>query len=174
MITQEERQSKINEFSDLLNQRNNAVQKKGLGLTLSEYEQYLIDAPYKDWLIISTLLADNEIDEEIYEDFLAYPTHYKAVNGAIIFNSNWEAEQKADRQQKAHITKLDFFTYLCVPAEISYAALEAKILELGMEAQWNLCNHVYFGVIKPFLNALPLGKTEDEILEIFEAHTPEE
>jgi len=174
MITVEERQSKINEFSDLLNQRNNAVQKKGLGLTLSEYEQYLINAPYKDWLIISTLLADNDIAENLYEDFLAYPSHYKAVGGSIIFNENWEAEQKAERQKKAHITKLDFYTLFCVPAGISYATLEAKIVELGMEAQWNLCNHVYFAVIKPFLAALPLGKTEDEILAIFEEHTPEE
>ena len=41
-----------------------------------------------------------------------------------------------------------------------------------MQPQWELCNHVYYGVIQPFLTALPLGKTEQEIIEIFEAHTP--
>lgn len=70
-----------------------------------------------------------------------------------------------------HITKLDFFTYLCQPAGISYNTLIAKVSELGMDAQWNLCNHIYYGVIKPFLSALPLGKTEEEIIEIFEKHT---
>lgn len=70
-----------------------------------------------------------------------------------------------------HITKLDFFTLLIQPAGISYETLVNKINELGMQAQWNLCNHVYYGVIKPFLSALPLGKTEEEIIEIFEKHT---
>lgn len=69
---------------------------------------------------------------------------------------------------KLHITKLDFYNALCKPANISYAALMLKVSELNMEAEWNLCNHVYYGVIKPFLSVLPLGKTEDEIIEIFE------
>ena len=67
-----------------------------------------------------------------------------------------------------HITKLDFYTNLCLPASISYETLSAKIAELGMQAQWDLCNHVYYGVIKPFLAQLPLGKTEEEIIAIFE------
>lgn len=68
--------------------------------------------------------------------------------------------------------KQDFYTYICVPANISYDTLKAKIAELNMQPQWELCNHVYYGVIQPFLTALPLGKTEQEIIEIFEAHTP--
>lgn len=75
---------------------------------------------------------------------------------------------------KLHITKLDFYNNFCKPVEISYSDLVAKIKELGMEAEWELCNHVYYGVIKPFLQALPLGKTESEIIEIFEKLTPEE
>lgn len=70
-----------------------------------------------------------------------------------------------------HITKLDFYTNLCVPAGITYDVLSAKITELGMQAQWDLCNHVYYGVIKPFLAQLPLGKTEEEIIAIFEELT---
>lgn len=67
-----------------------------------------------------------------------------------------------------HITKLDFFDNFCKPANISYQTLLAKVVECNMEAEWNLCNHIYYGVIKPFLSALPLGKTEDEIIEVFE------
>ena len=69
-----------------------------------------------------------------------------------------------------HITKLDFFNLFCKPVGITYDVLLAKISELNMQAEWELCNHVYYGVIKPFLNALPLGKTEEEIIEIFEEH----
>lgn len=67
-----------------------------------------------------------------------------------------------------HITKLDFYNNFCKPVGITPEILESKIAELGMAAEWNYCNHVYYGVIHPFLSALPLGKTEDEIIEIFE------
>lgn len=68
-----------------------------------------------------------------------------------------------------HITKLDFFNNFCKPVGITVEVLEAKVAELGMEADWKYCNHVYYGVIYPFLKALPLGKTEEEIIAIFEA-----
>lgn len=67
-----------------------------------------------------------------------------------------------------HITKLDFYNNFCKPAGISYNELVAKIEELNMQAEWELCNHVYYGVIKPFLSTLPLGKTDEEIIAIFE------
>lgn len=88
-------------------------------------------------------------------------------------------EYKAAIQEKInkinamlHMTKLDFYTNFCAPAGITYEVLIAKIEELNMKAQWDLCNHVYYGVIYPFLTALPLGKTENEIIEIFEKFTP--
>ena len=71
-----------------------------------------------------------------------------------------------------HMTKLDFFNNFCKPAEITDEMLEAKIAELGMSADWKYCNHVYYGVIFPFLTTLPLGKTEEEIIKIFEELTP--
>lgn len=70
-----------------------------------------------------------------------------------------------------HMTKLDFFNNFCKPAGISFDVLEEKIAELGMKAEWNYCNHVYYGVIYPFLTTLPLGKTEEEIIAIFEKLT---
>ncbi len=71
-----------------------------------------------------------------------------------------------------HMTKLDFFNNFCKPAGITDEMLEAKIAELGMSADWKYCNHVYYGVIFPFLTTLPLGKTEEEIIKIFEELTP--
>ena len=119
------------------------------------------------------MLETAEIDDSIYDDFLAYSTHYKITDGVIVYNENWQEEAQAaelERIGKLHIQ--DFYTYICVPAGISYDTLNAKIAELNMQPQWELCNHVYYGVIQPFLTALPLGKTEQEIIEIFEAHTP--
>lgn len=77
----------------------------------------------------------------------------------------------AEINSQLHITKLDFFNNFCKPAGITYDILEAKIAELGMKADWNYCNHVYYGVIYPFLTTLPLGKTEEEIIAIFEKLT---
>ena len=80
-------------------------------------------------------------------------------------------KEETEHNNDLHITKLDFYTNLCVPAGITYDVLSAKITELGMQAQWDLCNHVYYGVIKPFLAQLPLGKTEEEIIAIYEELT---
>ncbi|MBR5201725.1 MAG: hypothetical protein IKW45_00520 [Clostridia bacterium] len=77
----------------------------------------------------------------------------------------------AEINSQLHITKLDFFNNFCKPAGITFDMLEAKIAELGMKADWNYCNHVYYGVIYPFLTTLPLGKTEEEIIAIFEKLT---
>ena len=78
-------------------------------------------------------------------------------------------EQKiAEINSRLHITKLDFYNNFCKPAGISYEVLMAKITELNMQAEWEFCNHVYYGIIKPFLTTLPLGKTEEEIIALFE------
>lgn len=70
-----------------------------------------------------------------------------------------------------HITKLDFYTQFCQPVGITYEELIDKVKQVGMIAQWELCNHVYYGIIKPFLSTLPLQKTEEEIIAIFEQYT---
>lgn len=68
-----------------------------------------------------------------------------------------------------HITKLDFYSNFCKPIGITYEMLMEKVAECNMKAEWEFCNHVYYGVIKPFLTQLPLGKTEEEIVTVFEA-----
>lgn len=77
-------------------------------------------------------------------------------------------QEEEEYTKMLHITKLDFYNNLCKPANISYDTLMAKITELGMKTDWELCNHVYYGIIQPFFEQLPLGKTEDEVIAIFE------
>ena len=99
-----------------------------------------------------------------------YETRNKQMQ-ILALNPNYEQEKtqiEIERIAMLHITKQDFYKYICKPAGISYDVLKEKIIELNMQAEWELCNHVYYGVVKQFLSVLPLGKTEAEIIEIFE------
>lgn len=115
------------------------------------------------------------ITEKTTEDGKKYKYDEAILSNEFRFDINNVEEYKAAIENKIaeinaglHITKLDFYNNFCKPVGISYADLQAKIVELDMEAEWDLCNHVYYGIIKPFLTALPLGKTEDEIVAVFE------
>jgi hypothetical protein len=103
------------------------------------------------------------LGKEFRFDILDTQEYIKAIN-----------EKIDEINGQLHITKLDFYNNFCKPVGISYDDLVAKIVELDMKAEWELCNHVYYGVIKPFLNTLPLGKTDEEIISIFENLTPAE
>lgn len=117
-----------------------------------------------------------DIEAVEIEDSVKYVYKEVFLSNDFRFDIEDPEEYKAAIQNKIdeinsqlHITKLDFFKAFCKPAGITYAALTAKIKEVDMEADWELCNHIYYGVIKPFLQVLPLGKTEEEIIQIFEA-----
>jgi len=147
------------------------------------------------WKTVESLEAPLEVDCTLSESGVYYRRNietvttddgYKYVYEETILSNDFRFdildtdEYKQAIQNKLdeiysqyHITKLDFYNLFCKPANITYETLVAKIEELGMQAEWNLCNHVYYGVIKEFLTALPLGKTEDEIIEIFEKNTAE-
>lgn len=165
LVTNEAKESKIAELQNLIGQYEAG-------------ERQNIDADkYDIWVKCISMLRIADIDQSIYEDFLIVPKHYYIDKNRIKLNPAWEeeeAEAEAKRIANLHITKLDFYTLFCKPVGISYATLVGKIAELNMEAEWNLCNHVYYGIIKPFLNALPLGKTEAEIIAIFEEYTKED
>ena len=105
-------------------------------------------------------MIKNQFNERIKDSLL------KKVE-EIIASTNYQNKIN-EINAELHITKLDFYNNFCKPAGISYNELVAKIQELDMQAEWELCNHVYYGVIKPFLSALPLGKTDEEIIAIFE------
>lgn len=146
-----------------------------LGNLISQYEAGVRDTlnadEYPTWVTITEMLKSAEIDEDIFDGFISAPEKFKIENGKIVFNENWEADLKQkeeERINRLHITKLDFYNNFCKPVGISYADLVAKIKELDMEADWELCNHVYYGVIKPFLDTMPLKKTEAEMILLFE------
>lgn len=85
--------SKICELSQLLEQRNAAVAKQLNEGPLTEYEEYLINAPYKKWSLIVGMLQVADITEQLWEDFLENPTHYMIESEEIIFDENWEAKE---------------------------------------------------------------------------------
>lgn len=156
----EKKQAKIFELQNLIAQYN-----------AGERENINADE-YPTWVLIVEMLKKANIEEGLFEEFLEFPAHFKIEEGQIIFNPDWQAEAEQAELKRIgnlHITKQDFFLQLCKPAGIEYEVLLAKISELNMKAEWELCNHVYYGVIRPFLSALPLGKTEKEIIAVFEA-----
>lgn len=158
-IFEEKKNSKLCELGNLISQYNSGVRET---LNADEYPQ---------WVMIYEMLKSADINEEIFDDFISAPEKYKVANGEIVFNANWEADLKQKEEEriaKLHITKRDFYYNFCKPADISYETLVAKITELGMQADWELCNHVYYGIIKDFLTALPLKKTDAEIIALFE------
>ncbi len=160
-VTTETKQSKILELSNLISQYDNGEREN---INTSEYPQ---------WQVISEMLKRADIQESIYDDFLENPSHYSIIDNMIIYNENWQAEaeeNEAKRIANLHITKQDFYIHLCKPVGITYKTLTDKIVELNMQAEWELCNHVYYGIIKPFFNALPLKKTDAEIIKIFEQY----
>lgn len=143
-----------------------------------------------DWKNVESLEEPLEIDKNLTTNGVYYRKNIEFSEGRykyeetllpneFRFNINDTQEYINSINQKLnkingqlHITKLDFYNNFCKPANISYNALIAKITELGMQAEWELCNHVYYGIIQPFFGVLPLGKTEDEIIAIFENLTP--
>lgn len=102
------------------------------------------------------------------------------INNAIVLKdkAELEAEEKslkeATRRAKLHMTKYDFFTYVCKPYGISYDSLISVINSNDdLKAAWELCNHVYRG--NADLNAYILKViptlTEAKLNEIFEEHS---
>lgn len=92
MITEEKKQGKILELTNLISQYDSGERES---LNAEEYDS---------WVLISSMLKKASISEVFYEDFLKFPTHYKIIDGEIIFNDNWEEEElkaKEDAFNKA-------------------------------------------------------------------------
>lgn len=91
-----------------------------------------------------------------------------------VISAEERAKAEAERIAKLHMTKYDFFKYVCEPYGITYSALMSIINSNdGLAAAWNLCNHVYRG--NADLNAYILTViptlTEEKLNGIFEEHT---
>lgn len=135
-IEQEVKQSKILEYSDLLSQVARVLEKKEMQIDLSEYEEQLISNNYADWARVVAMLRDAEIEEDLYEDFLSFPSHYKIVGNEIIYNENWEAEEaqkEAERKAMLNLTRGDVFAALIQSRLIDENTLKAQLEQLPEE-----------------------------------------
>ena len=161
-ISEEVKSAKMGELSNLIQQYENGEREN---INTSEYDM---------WVKVLSMLKVATIEENIYDDFLKNPTHYKVENEEIIYNENWEAEAAAKEQQRIaqlHMTKLDFFKNVLQPNGITYAALEQVIATNEiLKATWNLCNHVYRGdeVLNEFIFEQIPSLTPKELTRIFE------
>lgn len=125
------------------------------------------------------ILTTDEIDNIVNQtDKLAF-----VVDGSVVLKDKAEIEaqeqklKEAERIAMLHMTKLDFFNYVCKPYGITYAQLEEVIAgNDDLKANWNLCNHVYRGneqLNNYILTVIPVLTTE-KLNEIFEEHCAKE
>lgn len=163
-LTTEKKQAKLFELANLIMQYDNG-----------ETENINIDE-YPTWIKISTMLKDADIEESIYDDFLLNPSHYKISNSMIVYNENWENEELVAEQKRIamlHITKYDFFKYICKPNNISYEQLTQLInSNEDLAAAWNLCSYVYRGdqTLNNYIFTNIENLTEETLTQIFEEH----
>lgn len=166
-VTMETKQSKILELANLILQYDNGEREN-----INAWE-------YPQWQTISEMLKRANIDESIYSDFLANPTHYKVIENQIVYNNNWEAEAEQKEKERIamlHITKLDFYEYVLKPFGFSYAQLLQVISsDEDLAATFDLCNHVYRGneKLNQYIFSQIPSMTEEKLTEIFEAHCAE-
>lgn len=83
---EEKKQSKIFELQNLIAQYNTGER---VNINADEYPQ---------WVKILGMLTQAEIDENIFDEFIANPTRYKIEDGRIVFNENWEADELKEKE----------------------------------------------------------------------------
>lgn len=124
------------------------------------------------------ILTTDEIDNIVNQtDKVAF-----VVDGSVVLKDRAELEAEEARIKEAkriallHMTKQDFFNYVCKPYGVTYSQLEAIVAgNDDLRAAWNLCNHVYRGneqLNNYILTVLP-ALTAEKLTEIFEEHCAE-
>ena len=134
-------------------------------------ETMLVPDPY---IILTTDEIDNIVNQT---DKIAF-----IVDGSVVLKDKAEIEaqeakiKEAKRIAMLHMTKQDFFNYVCKPYGITYAKLGEVIASNDdLRAAWELCNHVYRGneqLNNYILTVLPM-LTAEKLTEIFEEHSAE-
>ena len=134
-------------------------------------ETMLVPDPY---IILTTDEIDNIVNQT---DKIAF-----VVDGSVVLKDKAEIEaqeakiKEAKRIAMLHMTKQDFFNYVCNPYGITYAKLGEVIASNDdLRAAWELCNHVYRGneqLNNYILTVLPM-LTAEKLTEIFEEHCAE-
>lgn len=102
--------------------------------------------------------------------------YYLIDNGELILNPNYEKEEEEKEKQRIamlHMTKYDFYKYICQPNNITYPQLVQLVnSNENTAAAWNLCAYVYRGdelliaAIKMYLPSM----TDEQLTEIFEEY----
>lgn len=109
---------------------------------------------------------------------------YKYCAGSLIRDvqkeiekQNAKKQKEAERKAKLHITKYDFYQYVCKPCGISYALLTDFVNSSDeIKAAFELCNHIYRGntvfidAIKQFAPSI----TDEQLDLIFEQYSAKE
>ena len=124
------------------------------------------------------ILTTDEIDNIVNQtDKIAF-----VVDGSVVLKDKAEIEAQEARLKEAkriamlHMTKQDFFNYVCKPYGITYTQLEEVVASNDdLRAAWELCNHVYRGneqLNNYILTVLPM-LTAEKLTEIFEEHSAE-
>lgn len=173
------KQSKILEFNDLLGQVDKAQAKKDLDITISDYEQQLLNSEYDKWRIIVAMLSSGEIEDTLWEDFLENPTHYTITDNEILYNENWEAEE--EQKEKERIAKL----YM-TGTDVERAILQVKGMDFddikemckdesyykALKVELN-ANNFYRG--NPYIDKIGalLGFTSEQLDNFFETKDPQ-
>lgn len=134
-------------------------------------ETMLVPDPY---IILTTDEIDNIVNQT---DKIAF-----VVDGSVVLKDKAEIEAQEARLKEAkriamlHMTKQDFFNYVCKPYGITYTQLEEVVASNDdLRAAWELCNHVYRGneqLNNYILTVLPM-LTAEKLTEIFEEHSAE-
>ena len=134
-------------------------------------ETMLVPDPY---IILTTDEIDNIVNQT---DKIAF-----VVDGSVVLKDKAELEAEEARIKEAkriamlHMTKQDFFNYVCKPYGVTYSQLETIVAgNDDLRAAWNLCNHVYRGneqLNNYILTVLP-ALTAEKLTEIFEEHCAE-
>ena len=132
----------------------------------------LVPNPY---IVLTTQEVNNIANQT---DKIAY-----VINNEVVLKDKAEIEaqelaiKEAKRIAMLHMTKLDFFTYVCKPYGITYSQLETIVSENeDLKAAWNLCNHVYRGneqLNNYILTVIP-SLTTEQLNQIFEEHCAKE
>lgn len=134
-------------------------------------DELIVPEPY---IILTTDEIDNIVNQT---DKIAF-----IVDGSVVLKDKAEIEaqeakiKEAKRIAMLHMTKQDFFNYVCKPYGITYAQLEEVVASNDdLRAAWELCNHVYRGneqLNNYILTVLPM-LTAEKLTEIFEEHCAE-
>lgn len=171
MISIEEKQSKICELTQLLSQRKNAEQKQSIGIVLTEYETYLLTTPYEQWMRITTMLQDGEIEEDIYEEFLLNPERYVLDMGQIILNEKWEEEaeeKELERIAKLSLTKREVFLGIYRAKGVTPEQIRAGLTDTAAIIEFDYAERYYRG--NPLIDIVgeTLGITSEQLDLFFE------